>query len=128
MNQAGSVEQPKTKNRFTKIVILVVTGFLAFLSLILPESFSQSSYPMEIGDVATDDILAPYSLTYESEVLTENARQEAASQISAIYLPVDPSIGRLQIEALRTVIYYITLVRLDDYATQEEKISDIKSN
>ena len=127
MNQAGSVEQPKTKNRFTKIVILVVTGFLAFLSLILPESFSQSSYPMEIGDVATDDILAPYSLTYESEVLTENARQEAASQISAIYLPVDPSIGRLQIEALRTVIYYITLVRLDDYATQEEKITDIKA-
>ncbi|MBG0783769.1 MAG: HDIG domain-containing protein [Anaerolineaceae bacterium] len=127
MNPAGRVEQPKKANRFTKVTILVITGFLAFLSLVLPESFSQSSYPMQIGDVATEDILAPYSLTYESEVLTESARQDAAALISPIYLPVDPSIGRLQIEALRTVLYYITLVRLDDYATQEEKVTDIQS-
>ena len=127
MDQAGRVKRPLKKNKFTKILILVVSGVLAFLALILPESYSQSSYPMEIGDVASDDILAPYSLTYESEILTENARQEAAALISPVYLPVDPSVGRLQIEALRTVLYYITLVRLDDYATQEEKIADIKA-
>ena len=127
MGQAGSVKQPLNKNRFTRTIILVVSGILAFLSLVLPESFSQSSYPMEIGDVATEDILAPYSLTFESEVLTENARQEAAAQISPIYLPVDPSIGRRQIEALRTVLYYITLVRQDDYATQEDKLLDIQA-
>lgn len=127
MDQAANAQQPWKKHQFIRTFILVVSAILAFLSLVLPESFSQSSYPMEIGDVATEDILAPYSLTFESNVLTEDARQDAAAEISPIYLPVDPSIGRRQVEALRTVIYYITLVRQDDYATQEEKSTDIQA-
>lgn len=127
MNDAVSVKNPGTKPHVTNIILLVITGALAFLSLVMPKSFSQSAYPMQVGDVATEDILAPYSLTFESEVLTEKARQEAADRISPIYLPVDPSIGRRQVEALQAVLYYITLVRLDDYATQDEKLADIKA-
>ena len=110
-----------------KVIILMISGILSFFFLILPDSFSQSSFPMEIGDVASQDILAPYSLTFESKVLTEEARQEAADSVNSIYLPTDPSIGRRQVEQLRTVLYYITSVRQDDYATLEEKISDIKA-
>ena len=127
MNQATDITQPQKKNTSIRVVILVVTGVLAFLSLILPEAFNQSSFPMQAGDVATEDILAPYSLTFESEVLTESARQDVAAHISPIYLPVNPSIGRRQIEALRSLFYYITLVRQDAHATQEEKSSDIKA-
>ncbi len=102
-----------------KIIILVLSGILTFFTLISPDSFSQSPLPMEIGDVAAQDILAPYSLTYESEVLTERAQQEAAREVDPIYLAADPSIGRRQVEQLRTVLYYITTVRQDDYATRE---------
>lgn len=109
----------------SKVIILLITGILAFFTLVLPDSFSQSALPMQIGDVSNQDILAPYSLTYESEVLTDQARQDAAKEVSPIYLPADPSIGRRQIEQLRTVLYYITLIRTDGYATREEKISDI---
>lgn len=110
-----------------KIIILLISGILAFFALVLPDTFSQSTLPMEIGDVSNQDIPAPYSLTYESEVLTDQARQNAAKSVSPIFLPADPSIGRRQVEQLRTVLYYITSIRFDDYATRDEKYSDISA-
>ena len=107
--------------------ILVVSCVIVFFSLILPDAFRQSALPMEIGDVATQDILAPYSMTFESEVLTARARSDAANAVDPVFLPTDPSIGRRQVESLRTILYYITTVRQDVYATTEEKISDIQA-
>lgn len=127
MNNTFSLKSRRIPNRFIKIIILIVSGIFVFFALILPESFSQSSFPMEIGDVALQDILAPYSLTFESEVLTEQARQDAANAVNPIYLPTDPSIGRRQVERLRTILYYLTTIRQDSYASRDEKISDIQA-
>ena len=110
-----------------KILILVISVVLAFFMLILPDTFRQSSFPMQIGDVAATDILAPYSLSFESEVLTTQARQEAVNAVERIYLPTDPSIGRRQVERLRTILYYLTTVRQDNFATQDQKIADIQA-
>jgi len=127
MNNSAVTKKRLRQPEIVKFIILTVSGLLAFLALILPDAFSQSSFPMEIGDVASQDILAPYSLTFESEVLTEQARQEAANAVNPVYLPTDPSIGRRQVERLRTVLYYITTVRQDAYATREEKLADIQA-
>jgi len=127
MTDASKEEKRSKTIQIVKIIILAISGILAFFALILPQSLSQTSYPMEIGDAATEDILAPYSLTFESEVLTEEARQEAASSIDPIYLPPDPSIGRRQVENLRTILYYISIIRQDEYASQEERIEDIQA-
>ena len=120
-----------SKNKITpgiiKITILLISGVLTFFMLILPDVFRQSSFPMQIGDVATQDILAPYSLSFESEVLTARARQEAANAVDPIYLPTDPSIGRRQVERLRTVLNFLNIVRQDSFASQEEKIADIQA-
>ena len=112
---------------FVKTLILFISAVLAFLMLILPDIFRQSSFQIQLGDVATQDILAPYSLSFESEVLTERARQEAANAVEPIYLPTDPSIGRRQVERLRTVLYFITTVRQDTFASLDEKISDVQA-
>jgi putative nucleotidyltransferase with HDIG domain len=108
-------------------LLLILSGLAIFFSLVLPTFFSQSSFPMEIGDVATQDILAPYSLTFESEILTQRAIEEAEKAVEPIYLPADPSIGRQQVEKLRSALYYITTIRQDSFASLEEKISDIQS-
>lgn len=129
MNMSGKRIAKKATRypSIVKILVLAISGILTFIALVLPDAFNQSSFPMEIGDASAQDILAPYSLTFESEVLTEQARQEAAKKITPIYLPADPSIGRRQVELLRTVLYYITTVRQDDYATLEEKTQDISA-
>jgi len=125
-------EKARTRNSnitpgIIKTITLVISGILAFFMLILPDVFRQSSFPMQIGDVATQDILAPYSLSFESEVLTTRARQEAANAVDPIYLPTDPSIGRRQVERLRTVLSYLNIVRQDSFALPEEKIADIQA-
>jgi putative nucleotidyltransferase with HDIG domain len=127
MNKFPGARSRNIPQNVLKIIILMVSGLIIFFSLILPESFSQSSFPMEIGDVASQDILAPYSLTFESETLTEQAKQEAANAVDPIYLPTDPSIGRRQVERLRTVLYFLTTVRQDSFASREEKFSDIQA-
>lgn len=124
--------EPRTQNHIIspgviKTIILIISAVLAFFSLIMPDVFRQSTFPMQIGEVATQDILAPYSLSFESEVLTERARQEAASAVEPVYLPTDPSIGRRQVERLRTVLNFITTVRQDNFATEDQKISDIQA-
>jgi len=115
--------QPK----FLKGILLIITAILAFLMLILPDILRQSALQMQLGDVASQDILAPYSLSYESDVLTERARQEAANSVQPIYLPTDPSIGRRQVEKLKDVLYFITTVRLDPFASMDQKISDVQT-
>lgn len=125
MATKSSKKRRLARSGILKFIILLISGILAFFILVLPDAFSQASLPVEIGDVSSQDILAPYSLTFESEVLTEQARQNAAKSVSSVYLPADPSIGRRQVEQLRTVLYYITTVRSDDYAIASEKISDL---
>ncbi len=110
-----------------KIAVLIVTAVLAFFALILPESFRQSSLPLQIGDVATQDILAPYSLNFESKLLTSRARDDAANAVEPIYLPADPSIGRRQVENMRTVLYFISTVRMDEFSTIDQKIADMQA-
>lgn len=107
------------------VLLLFVASGLALLAIILPISTRPSSYSLNIGDVAPEDIRAPRSLSYTSEVLTEKARQEAAAAVNKIFLPTDPSIARNQIERLRGALSFITAVRLDKYATPEQKLSDL---
>lgn len=127
MNFKRRTQNQIIQPEIVKSIILAVAAILAFLSLILPDTFRQSAFPMQIGDVATQDILAPYSLSYDSEVLTERARQEAVNAVDPIYLPTDPSIGRRQVERLRTILFFVTTVRQDGFASQEERISDIQA-
>ncbi len=126
-DQEISTRNKRKTRTIIKLMILGISAILAFLSLVLPESFNQFTYPMKIGDVANQDILAPYSLAFESDVLTEQAKQSAAEGVDPIYLPADPSIGRRQVEDLRVVLFYITTVRQDDYASLEQKINDIQA-
>jgi putative nucleotidyltransferase with HDIG domain len=127
MRMKNNARNSLIKPGIVKGIILLVSGIIAFFILILPGTFRQSAFPMQIGDVATQDILAPYSLSFESEVLTDRARQDAASAVEPVYLPTDPSIGRRQVERLRTILYFISTVRQDAFASQEERIADIQA-
>jgi putative nucleotidyltransferase with HDIG domain len=95
------------------------------LILILPLSAQNDAATLGLGDVASQDILAPRALSYQSEVLTELKRQEAAAEVEAQYAPSSSSITRTQVNNLRDVIEYISIVRADEFASQEQKLSDM---
>ncbi len=109
-----------------RTVLLVATTILAWGGLVLPDAVSPTFAPLEVVDVAAQDIQAPYNLSYVSEVLTEQSRQDARDRVSPIYLPADPAITRSQIEKLRVALNYITTVRFDTYASNNQLFADLE--
>lgn len=82
---------------------------------------------LQAGDVAPRDILAPYALTYESQVLTEQRRQAAAAGVRPVYTAPDVQVGRRQMERLRAALDFIAQVRADVWATPEQKRADLQA-
>ncbi len=82
---------------------------------------------LQVGQVASQDIHAPFSISYESTVLTNQARQIAADSVRDIYDPPMPGIARQQVQLARQVLDYIVDVRADEYATPEMLRRDIQA-
>jgi len=77
------------------------------------------------GNVASQDIMSPYAVTYQSQVLTEQKQQEAAASVEPIYTRPDSSIARQQLNYLKEALNFIESVRLDEFSTQEQKYTDL---
>jgi len=116
-----------TTQSVIKIIILGVTCLVAFGFLVLPNIMSDQSEAVRIGQVAPQEITAPYSITFESKVLTDQARKEAAAQVEPVFLPADPSIAKAQLETLNKVLFFFTSVRNDKFSTPQQKLTDMRS-
>src|SRR5947209_3685904 len=79
--------------------VFVISGSI----IVAYTALTPSGVSLAVGQVAPDDILAPHSITYPSDVLTRLARQSAADGISAIYDPPNPTISRQQIQLARHI-------------------------
>src|SRR5512135_3016988 len=111
-----TVESGKlTRRVILRVGLLVLTGLVALVLLALPIAIRPSSYSVNVGDVAAQDIQAPYASSFDSAYLTSQAQKEAETSVQPVYLAVDPSITRRQIEHLRVVLEYISSVRFDNY-------------
>ena len=105
------------------IFVLTATFLLAFDS-IMP---GQSADALRIGSIAPQDFRAPFSLTYDSEVLTARARQAAADTITPFYDSPDPNIARQQISLVRQILDFIENVRSDPFGSAAQKIADLNA-
>ncbi len=121
-----ALSTPITHSRGVFFGLLAFSAWvLAFYALLLPTIITSSEGSYRVGDVANQDIVAPRSITYVSEVRTEQQREIAARSVAPIYTPPDPSIARRQLERLRATLAYITNVRADAYATLDQKLADL---
>ena len=99
----------RTINRsLYRVFLLLVASALSFGALIMTQSGQTAFYPLQPGEVAPQDYQAPTGLSYSSQALTDQARQEAESRVTPIYLPADPGIARQQLETLRSALNYIS--------------------
>ncbi|RMF82329.1 MAG: HDIG domain-containing protein [Chloroflexi bacterium] len=103
------------------IFLLFTTVIIAFDS-IFP---SQSLESLQIGDIAEEDIHAPVTMEFESTVLTEQRRQAAEDSVRTIFDSPDPTVVRQQSLLARQIFDFIDNVRLDPYASREQKIDDL---
>ncbi len=107
-------------------LVLLLVAVVSFTVVIAP--FLRRENPAyQVGQVVPRDIVAPYSLQYESQLLTEQKQEANARSVSPIYSPPDASIARQQVNRLLDTIAYIDNVRADAYATPEEKLQDLQA-
>ncbi len=93
-----------------------------FTSIVLLVDFLPSNQILlNAGDVSPTDILAPYDLTYESEIRTSQAQVAQAASVQDIYDPPDASVARQQEVQARQILDYISTVRADVYAPLEQR-------
>jgi putative nucleotidyltransferase with HDIG domain len=123
-NQAAArVSWPQRRNIVITLLLLALFIF-TLAGLLIPFLTSQIDSEFNAGQVASREIVAPRSLTYTSEILTEIQRESAAESIPAIYSPPDTSIARHQLERLRATLAFITSIRDDEFASNEQKLAD----
>jgi len=99
----------------------------SWISVVWSLSGSMTTISVEEGQVAVQDYMAPIAVNYVSDVLTEEKRSEAAASVDPVYTNPDPEIARSQLKQLTQALEFIDSVRQDEYASQEQKLSDLSA-
>jgi putative nucleotidyltransferase with HDIG domain len=107
------------------IFAIVITGGLTFLLSFNLVTGTQLS--VELDEPAPQDVVAPRSVTFVSDVLTNRARQQAAAAVSDIYSAIDLSIARDQLNRVRVVFNFIDATRADQSADFETKLAYLQA-
>ncbi|HSL46861.1 MAG TPA: HDIG domain-containing protein [Anaerolineales bacterium] len=111
--------------RMFQFILLLVVSVISYGALVLPQLLLPGALPLQPGDVSPSDFQAPRTHEYISEVRTADARRVAENSVAPVYAPPNSSTARGQIERLRAALQYITLVREDENATPEQKVTDV---
>ncbi len=128
-NQLSPDQQARLEGWSRRLVIIGAIGLFIVLgttALSFDPLFSaDDSIDFEVGEVATRDVLAPRSLVYNSDILTEQERQDAITDVEPVYDPL-PDVTREQIRLAPAVTAYVSEIRHDDYASEPQQIQDLR--
>lgn len=95
------VETDKASANRWKGLVFLAAVVITYALIVIQISVRRTSYTVQVGDVATQDILSPRTITYESKILTEQAQADAERIVDKVYLPADPTISRNQVQFMR---------------------------
>ncbi|MCJ7733489.1 MAG: hypothetical protein MUP11_02980, partial [Anaerolineales bacterium] len=108
---------------FILILILSMIGIWWLINWSLTGALS--TVLVKEGNVASQDVMSPYAVSYESQVLTNLRQQEAAQDVELIYTLQDSAIARQQLNYLKDALAFIDSVRDDEFASLEQKHTDL---
>ncbi|HEX5590451.1 MAG TPA: HDIG domain-containing protein [Candidatus Limnocylindrales bacterium] len=80
-----SAEAVRLTRREAGRLAIAAVALIVAMTAILGADFAPRQVDLEVGDLVPSDIVAPRALTYENEVLTEQARQAAADGVDPQY-------------------------------------------
>lgn len=115
----------KRLEQITQGSMLWLWAIALTLGLTLVLSFnvvSRAQVAVTVGEPSNRDMAAPRSISFASEVLTQQARDQAIAGVGNVYSSPDLSIARDQISEARNVFNFIDVVRADTLAEEEAKL------
>jgi hypothetical protein len=119
---AARPESARNKKRRDIRAWLIGACFvLGAAAILIVPSFAAGRVAVDEGDVAREDISAPRTINYVSEILTRQDRDAAERGVAVVYDPLDLSVPRKQVAQARGVLDYIRAVRADPIGSRAEK-------
>lgn len=118
--------RPSRWQQFVRGSRLWIFAIALTLSLTLILSFNLDvgdEVVAEVGQPVLNDVLAPRTVTYTSDVLTERARDQISQNVQDVYTVIDPEIGRGQLNLAQLIFSFVDVVRTDSQATSETKLT-----
>jgi putative nucleotidyltransferase with HDIG domain len=123
-------DSPQRIQKVLQKSALVVFAIVLTLGLTFILSFNLVRGPLisvTLGEPAPEEVIAPQSMTYVSDVLTERAQQQAAASVPDQFTPINLSTAREQNNQARAVLSFIEVVRADSMADLETRISYLQA-
>ncbi|MBU0493203.1 MAG: HDIG domain-containing protein, partial [Chloroflexi bacterium] len=111
--------------RAVRLSVFVLVLF-ASLTGILSYQFFVGGVVLEVGQVCRQDIRAPKSITYESKILTAQARDQATAAVSDVY-NYDRAIADRQVAQASATCKRLTDLRQDDELPVEQQLRLVES-
>lgn len=115
-----SLQSDRLQRVALSLLMLISLGvtIIALLAWQLPYG---SRLLLQPGEIAPFTVVAPQQISFESEVLTERARERAAQQIPDQYDFEEASVRRQRIEAAREALAEATAIRQRENETLAQK-------
>ena len=126
MQAPSYIDRYQKNDRFrmaARLIILIVTAVLSWAALVFPIELRPSEYTLSVGDVTNQDILAPRTLTFTSDILTAKAKADAAARVVPVYLPVNLEISKDQLALLQQRLSQIDSIRSNANSSEEATTS-----
>ncbi|GAB4150467.1 MAG: HDIG domain-containing protein [Candidatus Promineifilaceae bacterium] len=106
------------------VTLGLTLGLVAILALNLVGGPQVS---VVIGERASQEVVAPQTITYESAVATQRQRESAAASVGTLYGSPDLRIGRVQQERAQIIFNFADVVRADVLTDTPTKISYLQA-
>ncbi len=106
------------------LFVLIATVTLAFNNLFGGESNIAS---LRVGDVSPVNIYAPETVSFISEMLTQQRREEARAAVPPVYTPPDVNVSRAQTTLAARILDYTANIRADPYGSIDERADDLRA-
>lgn len=114
-----------TRRRIYLTILLICGAILSMAAVVLSLAEEALQPEPKEGQVASRDYRADRTLSYVSQIRTDQRRVSEAEKVPSIYTPPDTRVARRQLEQLRAALAYITSTRSDTYAAPEQKTKDL---
>lgn len=127
----GIPEARTQKFLYRAAIIGAAVGFILIATIVVVydelSAVSRSPEDLQVGAVAPYNVIAPQTIAYTSQILTQDARTAAASAVQSVYDPPDPNIARQQTQLATQILTFVGDIRADSYGTNEQRTSDISA-
>jgi putative nucleotidyltransferase with HDIG domain len=121
-NPTAKSEPTRNKrHRNVRVWLLGACFVLGAAAILIVPLFTAGLVVLDKGDVARDNINAPRTIDYASEILTKEDRDMAERSVTVVYDPLDLSVPRKQVAQARGVLDYVRAVRADPIGSRADK-------